>query len=70
MNQKKKKYIKEAPRYNLCTPKQKLPYLHAQYVLPLFVMNCQRAIKAHHQKEVVEEIVEYSPSYHVKPKAS
>ena len=50
MSQNKKKYIKEALRYNLCTLKQKLPYLHAQYVLPLFMTNCQRAIMTHHKK--------------------
>ena len=26
--------------------------MYSQYVLPLFVMQCQRAIKIHHQKEV------------------
>ena len=35
------KYIKEAPRYNLCTPKQNSPYLHA-HILPLFVTDCQK----------------------------
>ena len=32
-------------------------------------MNCQRAIKTHHQKVEVGKNVEYSPNRHVKPEA-
>ena len=54
----------EAPRYNLIAPQapqiQKSPpnyKISFTNVLPLFVMECQRAIIIHHQKEVVEATV-------------
>ena len=63
------KYIKKLLD-TIYVPQNKIsPYLHAQYALPLFVTNCQRAIKAHHQKEVVEETVKHSPNQHIKPEA-
>ena len=68
MSQIKMKYIKKLLDTIYVPQNNNSPYLHARYVLPLFVMNCQRAIKAHHQKEVVEEIIKHSPNQHVKPK--
>ena len=54
-SKEKNKYIKsqnkihlpQAFKYNLAPKQKNSPYQHA-YVLPLFVMNCQRAIITHH----------------------
>ena len=63
MNIPKNDIQSEAPRYNLKTPqapqnKKNLPLatktpLQVKTLLPLFVMECQRAITSHYQKEVV-----------------
>ena len=66
MSQKKKMEIRnEVPRYNLIAPQiQKTPpnYKNSStYVLPLFVTECQRPIRIHHQKEVAEVTVSNAP---------
>ena len=74
----KDKIQSEAPRYNLnnsissnqskikSPPKTKNKYKecqkHLSYVLPLFVTECQRAIKIHHQKEVAMKNFETVPN--------
>ena len=68
-----KRYVQsQAPRYNLISissnkkkmlsPLKTKTLQELKYVLPLFVMECQRAIKIHHQKEVVVRIVETVPT--------
>ena len=58
------------PQNKKTPPKQKTPSIsmHNMYS-SFFVMNCQKAIKAHHQKEVVEETIEHLPNQLVKPEA-
>ena len=47
-----------------CSPPENKNKVLSQnnYVLPLFVMECQRAIKTHHQKEVAVKNVETMPN--------
>ena len=73
---KKGKIQYEAPRYNLKqlhklqpTKKKNSPSENKNkykcknsYVLPLFVIECQRAIKTHHQKEVAMRNAETVPN--------
>ena len=73
----KDKIQSKAPRYNLndstssnqskikSPPKNKNRYKYAKnisYVLPLFVTECQRVIKIHHQKEVAMKNSEIVPN--------
>ena len=71
IHQEPKQIQSEVPRYNLISTssnKQKTLPLRTKTstsvlnVLPLFVMECQKAIKIHHQKEVAVRIVETVPT--------
>ena len=67
---KKKKNIKLLDKQSKAPQTPKLPLSPSIYVLPLFVMNFQRAIRTHHQKEVEEKTVKHSPNQHAKPEVS
>lgn len=56
------KHLDTIENINKTPPKTKISYTkYSSNILPHFVMECQRAIRIHHQKEVAKANIEDTP---------